>query len=221
MRAYEFITEAPQPLDPDLVELIKLDWDSGKQAPDIAANLGISINQVNNILQRYYPERSGKKLHLGRALTAQDKDYIAMMFMDGAGLNEIAGKYDVGAGTVQSAIVDVLGLDAYKTEIARRQTSPGRRLPDKITPEISKDIVSWYKQGYGQTWIADKLDNLITGSTIFYHLRAKPNYQELRDEHDRNRQVRRKTATTTKIYRPGTIGNLRNKGPASKHMYRG
>ncbi len=61
MRAHEFVTEKYDPLDQDIIDLVKISWDEGKSVKDIAASLGLSVSTVDNCLNKYYRDRPKRR----------------------------------------------------------------------------------------------------------------------------------------------------------------
>lgn len=223
MRAYEFITEArvAKEYSPRDIEDVKWAYDQGNSYDEISRMTGIDRMDVNNILGRYYPERQRRKEHLKSALTDDDKAAIVYAFMDGAEIRTVADDIGIAPSLVKLVLYDALGEEEVKNELDRRRTVPGARIRNKVTSDMIPVMRAGYEAGKSPHEIADDLGKVVGYATVLRTLRSQPDWTELRAKWEAHRrEVRHSGPTTTKIYRPGTIGNLQHKGPGSKHMAR-
>jgi hypothetical protein len=204
--------------DADTIELVKLDWDAGKKPMEIADNLGLDVSVVATILKTYYPNRPGKVVSYTGALTDDDKAEIVAAFRNGDGPSKIADRYGLSELAIHDIIVSRIGEEEYKQEMAARRSMPGVHVPSKVTPEMLEKIIDLYRQGNGPTQIADKLNNVVTRTTVDKHLKDLPNWEEIRAEHDKFAKRKGRGPTTKKKTRAGEIGNLQSKGRGSKHF---
>jgi len=219
MRASEFITEAQgKSPDQDTIDLVKMAWDEGKTPVAIATDLGLSPGSVRHILHRYYKSRQGKLVKLSSALTDDDKTTIVSRFLNQATLDDIGNDYGVADTTITGILKSKLGVDRYNDIISSRKRSIGTEISNKITPEMRDKIRELYITGMSAHDIANAIDNIIAARNVYAAMKREPDYAELRAARDaRKQKVKTGNASTTKIYRPGTIGNLRSKGPQSRH----
>ena len=205
-------------IDADTIELVKLDWDAGKKPMEIADNLGLDVSLVTQILKRHYLNRPGKVVKYTGALTDDDKAEIGAAFRNGGGTSKIADRYGLSELAIHDIIVSRIGEEEYKQEMAARRSMPGVHVPGKVTPEMLEKIIDLYRQGNGPTQIADKLNNVVTKTTVTKHLKDLPNWEEIRAEHDIFAKIKGRGPITKKKDRAGEIGNLQTKGRGSKHF---
>jgi hypothetical protein len=219
MRAHEFITEAPPKPDPDIIELVKIDFDSGKSVPEIAANLGLSINKVNYLVKQYYPERQARRVHVAKAATDADKDAIVQRFLDGENVSTIKRAYGVSQPWVVKLLANRLG-DRYNEILKTRLSTPVVRMADKLSPEALQTAMSLYKHGESLSHINNVLGNIVADSTIWLTLTKLPDWKQIQADHAANstNPKLRRLATTNK-QRAGKIRNLRSKSVSSIHTH--
>lgn len=217
MRADEFISEGSgNKLDQDIIDLVKISWDEGKKPKAIAADLGLSNMQVTNILKKHYPDRPGRMLALGSALTDQDKNSIVSRFINNDTIQNMSKEYSISTDTVLSILKNKLG-DQYYDEINKRKNTQGRHLSNKITPEMLSKMGELYAAGKQIVDISYYFDNIVTAQSITAAIRRLPDYEELRSKREENtRKVKHGPVVTTKITRSGEIGNNRSKGPGNR-----
>jgi len=220
MRAYEFITEyGTKKLDDDLIDLVKLLWDEGKTQAEIGQYLSMKPANVHTLLARYYPDRPRVIARPGRELSASARTEIVNDFVQGLSVKEIGRKYGVSNNLIVHELETHLGNE-YQNEIARRRAVPGQMVSNKISAENLAKMIDMYRQGMGPKDIAIHFDNIAHPTSILRAIRRQPNYAELRKEWEKRRSdVRPSVAATRQVYRPGTIGNLRSKGPGSPSAY--
>jgi predicted transcriptional regulator len=223
MRAYEFINEAraAKQYDQRDIDDIKFAYDQGYSYEDIAKMIGTSKIDVANMLRKYYGGRERRSEHLGGALTLDDKVAITLAFADGQTMSEIAADMGIPPSLVRSVLTSQWGIDTVKDEMKKRRETPGTKVRDKVTDDMIKVMRDEYADGKSPADIADKLGNIISHSTVLRTLRLQPDWAELRAKWQaRRKAIRQAAPKTTNIYRAGTIGNLRSKGPGTKHSYR-
>jgi IS30 family transposase len=223
MRAHEFITEAraAKQYEPRDIEDIKYAYDQGYSYEDIANMIGTTRNDVGNMLNRYYGGRERRAEHLGGALTTDDKVAITLAFADGQTISEIAADMGIPPSLVRSVLTSQWGIDTVKDEMKVRRSTPHTRVKDKVTNDMIQVMRDEYSEGKSPVDIANKLGNVVSHSTVLRTLKLQPDWNALRAKWEaRRRAIRHAAQASTKISRPGTIGNLRSKGPGSKHSYR-
>lgn len=204
--------------DQETIELVKLDWDSGKLPMEIATNLNLDITTVRHILNKYYPDRSGKRIEFAKALNDEDKANMVLAFMSGKTATEIANEYGLEHTTIKGILKNRLG-HKYDVEMARRRSLPGEDISGKITPEMLDKAIHMYRQGKSTVLISDELGNVVGPSSIYDRLKSLPNWPEIRADYERFGRIKRPKQVTTKVTRAGEIGNLRSKGPSSRHTH--
>lgn len=222
MRAHEFIKEArsAKVYDQRDIDDVKYAYDQGHTYADIAKLLDLSVNDVSNILTRQYPGRERRAEHLGSALTMDDKVAITLAFADGKTIDSIAHDLGIAQSLVRSVLRGEWGDDTVDQELSARRTTPGLQISHKITTDMMAKMREMYADGKGPTEISIALDAVVTPTSIIHALRKQEDYDQLRAKYDARRKARKQAAQkTATIYRPGTIGNLRSKGPGSRHMY--
>jgi len=185
MKIFEIISEGPTvTTDPATVDRIKGLWDQGKQQREIAAALGMTVNSVDHILRKYYPDRKGKIVSTTRALTDEDRDRIVKLFLSGASLSQIEKEYGYNqAATVHYLIRKLIGDEEFYRVMSLRRAEPDGLVNFKVTPEIGAKIVNLYTNGYQLPEIVDKIGSLVKKTAVWRHLRKQPNYEELKDQH--------------------------------------
>lgn len=221
MRAWEFLGEARGKVYSQRdIDDVKWAYDQGDSFEEISAMTGIAYNDVSNILTRHYPERKRRREHLKSALLTSDIEKILDLFAENMPISRIADEIGVAASTVQLAIADTFGKDALDAELARRRATPGLRMRNKVTPEIMDIMRREYAQGKTPNEISELLGRVISYATVLNYLRKEPDWEDLRAKwEERNRAVRHAPVATTRVYRGGTGGNERLKGPGSSHRY--
>lgn len=221
MRASEFIVEGrPQTHDQDVIDLVKLAWDEGLTVPEIVTDLGLPKNTVNDILQRYYPTRQKRVLHLAKALTDKERADIASKFLNGENAADLARMYGISPRGADLNIKNIIGVDRYNDELAKRRSAAGIRVNNKVTPEILAKIKELYIAGKTLNDISIHLDNLIEPGTVRRVMLRQPDYAEIRAQRDeRLRKIKHSPVATTKITRAGEIGTPSHKGPGGRHAY--
>jgi hypothetical protein len=211
-----------QKVTPAQITQLKNLWDEGWSREDIAELMGLKVRRIDNLLSAYYPDRPRKQVHrLDITRTPEMTRQMVDMFNAGENLSKIAMKFGVDKTTPEHWIDDAMGKGYVAGVLDDRRKLPGTStLPNKITPEMLNTMRYLYKQGTSLQDISDKLGNVIVGRTVLATMVKQPDYAQLRAEWEKNRQrVKPKLSADRKIYRPGTIDNLRSKGPGSKHMY--
>jgi hypothetical protein len=218
MRAHEFITEAGKRLDQDIIDLVKIYSDEGKKSAEIAKDLNLSVHSVAGILQRHYLERKNKRLMLARALNNDDKQEMVSKFKNGDDLRQVGRSYGIDGNAVIDIVKNILGQEEYNNEIKRRQSTIGKRVSHKITPEMMGIMRNLYVQGKKLQDISDYFNNIIGATAVIHAMERQPDYAELRAKRDENtRKVKHSPVATTGFTRPGEIGVGRIKGPGSGH----
>jgi hypothetical protein len=219
MRASEFITETKgKKTDQDTIDLVKMAWDDGKKPKAIATDLGLSHGKVEDLLRRYYTSRPRKVLHLGKALTDEDKTDIVSKFLNNDTARKISRDYGIGEITVIEFLKSKLGIDRYNDEMKKRRTTTGVPVANKITPEMLVKMRELYAAGKTLAYISDHFDNVIRGPNVHNAMKRQPDYAELRAKRDEHtRKVKHSPVATTNKTPAGIDGNLRRKGPGSIH----
>ena len=188
---------------------------------EIGIMLDRSYSQIGNLLMKYYPDRKPRIIHAAKAATDQDRVASIAMWNDGKGIKNIAKTVGVDADTVTRWLTDEFGEDGISKEQDRRRKTGGTslRMPNKVTPEMREKMRELYVTGITLSDIADQLGNVIDPRNVLATMVKEPDYVELRAKRDERtqRKVNTGSPATTKIYRPGTIGNRQHKGPGSKH----
>ncbi len=197
---------------------VKWAYDQGHSYEDIARQIGVEKSDVSVMLDRYYPERKRRAEHLASALTADDKNSIILSFAGGKDVALIANDFGIAPSLVKKVVSDEFGAEEFKNELARRRSLPGRKITNKVKPEMIPIMRAAYKQGKSTEEIADMLDNVITSTTVYKTLQKQPDWEDLRAEWERNRvPVRHEGPATTRVFRSGWGGASGVKGPSSKH----
>ena len=210
-----------QKFTPAQITQLKNLWDEGWSREDIAELMGLKVRRIDHLLSAYYPDRPRKQGHRPDITqTPEMTRQMVDMFNAGENLRNIAMKFGVDKTTPEHWIDDAMGKGYVAGVLDDRRKLPSTStLANKITPEMLNTMRYLYKQGTSLQDISDKLGNVIVGRTVLATMVKQPDYAQLRAEWEKNRQrVKPKLSADRKIYRPGTIGNLRGKGPASKHM---
>jgi hypothetical protein len=148
----------------------------------------------------------------GLTVTDVDKEQMSQEFQQGkSSINQIAKKHGIAGRTLQKWLIADLGQE----EVARlqaRYTSPDRKWTQK-----EKDwAAEQYANGVGPAAIAavfmKNIDRLPPGTEeidrrdVHHMLSYLPNYQELKNQYQSNKNLRREPAPfTTTIYRAGRI----------------
>jgi hypothetical protein len=208
------------PISQDIINQIKTAWDNGKKAIEIAADLGMNAGSVANILQNHYKDRLGRQLQAGRALNDDDRNSIVASFLNNKSANSIANDYGVVKHTITDILKTKLGVERYNDISNQRKASSGILVPKKITPGLLVKIKELYVTGMPLRDISTYFDNVVNRTAISMAIKRQPHYEELKAKRDeRTRKINTGSVATTTIYRPGTIGNQRSKGPDSKHTW--
>ena len=217
MRASEFITEAKQ-IDQDIIDLVKIYSDEGKKLAEIAKALNLTKPKVANILRIYYPERKNKILKLANALNDDDRQEIVSKFKRGDDLRQLSRSYGISRSAATSIIKNILGQEEYDYELTQRQSTSGKHLPNKITPEMMDTIRKLYVTGLTLNDISVAVDNIVSGQAISYAIRRDKDFEQLHAARlERKRKINTGSVATTGFTRPGEIDVGRIKGPNSRH----
>lgn len=216
-RARKFV---PKKLTPDEIKDLRDAYDAGYTLAEIGILIGRKPSQVGNLILQYYPERKPRRVHVAKAATDDDKQKTIQMWKDGSTIKVIANAVGVDHTTVSRWLNDEFGEDAIAREQQRRRETGGSiRIGHKVTPEMREKMRELYVTGMTLSDIADQLGNVIDPRNVLANMVKEPDYKELRAKRDERtqRKVNTGSPATTKIYRPGTIGNRQHKGPGSKH----
>ena len=218
MRASEVITEAPpRKYDQATIDLVKNAWDSGKQPKAIAADLGLPIRVVNHLLNREHTSREEKRLQLARALTGDDKNTIVSRFLNNDTVKNISQEYGISVNVTTNILKNKLGVDGFTAELEKRKATPKTHINNKINPDMLAKMRELYVNGKTLVDIANYFDIKIDHKSVINAMKRQPDYAELRAKRDEiTRKVKHEPVATTKIHRPGTIGNNRLKGPSNR-----
>jgi predicted transcriptional regulator len=200
MRAWEFITETPK-TPQATIDLTKQLRDQGLTNAQIGSRLDLSVSQVNHLLKKYHPERIKKQNPFPREVINSVNDLRNQGFK----YAEIAKTLDLTWPQVNN----ILAL--YATDRSNKR----QLFPEDLMPTF----VDMYRKGQSGETIVRNLKLDISNSAIENRLRKLPNWEDIRADYYASRRFKPKGPTMTTIHRPGTIGNLRGKGPNSKHMY--
>lgn len=217
MRASEFITETKR-TDQDIIDLVKIYFDEGKKPAEIANALNLTPRQVRKILDKYYSDRKNKILKLAQALNNDDKQEIVLKFKNGEDLISLSRSYGISPKAVMTVVKNILGQEEYNYELKRRQSTSGKYIKNKITPEMADIIRKLYVQGKTLQDISNYFNNVINYQAVSQAMKRQPDYEELRAKRDEiTRKVKHSPVATTGFTRPGEIGVGRIKGPSSRH----
>lgn len=211
----------PIKLTPERLQGIKDAYDLGYSLKEIGTLFDTSPGQIGNIIAKFYTDRTPRIVHAAKAATQEDKKAAVDSWNAGNGIRNIANSLGVDSDTIINWLTDELGADAIKKEQERRKTVGGSlRTPNKVTPEIRDKIRELYVTGMTLNDIAIAIGGIIASRNVESAMTREPDYAELRAARDaRKQKVKTGNAATTKIYRPGTIGNQRSKGAGSKHTH--
>ena len=166
----------------------------------------------------YYADRPNKREMISRQASESDKHGIVVDFMNGMDPGDIASKYNVTQAFVRRTVVVTIGQDEYDNEVNAKREISTAPIPGKITADMIPIMVNLYRNGNTLDSIADKLPRTVSASSILKKLKSLPDWLDIRMDYEKNRKRRLPAKqATTRIYRPGTIGNLRSKGPSSRH----
>jgi endonuclease YncB( thermonuclease family) len=221
MRAWEFINEGKVPFSPDIIADVRKAYDLGYTMKEIGQLTDLTVPKVGYILDRYHKDRNKRIENIAQAATPEDKVEMARLWQDGENVRNIAKKFAVDTTTVERWLDEILGQGTVKKDVALKRSQPGtERIAGKVTPEMVQKMRELFKTGMIARDISASLGNVVVPRTVSLTLAKQPDYVELRAQWETNyrRKVRPKLSATTGIYRPGTIGNLRHKGPSSRHM---
>jgi len=209
----------PVKLTPDRLKDIKDAYDLGFSLKEIGTLVNTSPGQIGNIIAKFYPERTPRIVHVAKAATPEDKKLAIDSWNAGNGIKNIANSLGVDSAAILNWLTDELGADAIKKEQERRKSVSGPlHTPNKVTPEIRDKIRELYVTGMTLDDIAIAIGGIIASRNVESAMTREPDYAELRAARDaRKQKVKTGNVATTKIYRPGTIGNQRSKGPQSRH----
>jgi len=117
----------------------------GQHRRMISKDLGISLQDINSLLQQHYPDREGKReLKKGRidALSDQDKQDIITIWRGGKSLADIARQYDLNPVLLSAMIKSLVGQD----EINQRLQSAGTH-KHAISADDIPNIIKAYQSG--------------------------------------------------------------------------
>ena len=220
MRAWEFINEGKVPFSSDIIADVRQAFDLGYPLKEIGQLTDLTVPKVSYILDKYHKDRNKRIDNIAQAATPEDKVEIARLWQAGENIRNIASKFAVDRTTVERWIDEKLGPGTVDRDNQQRRTLPSSdRLAGKVTPEMIQKMRELYKQGFSLAEISDQLGKVIVGRTVLATLVKQPDYAQLRAEWENNKKgkVKPKLSATTGIYRPGTIGNRRSKGPYTKH----
>lgn len=212
----------PVKMTPERLQDIKDAYDLGYSLKEMGQLFNTSGAQIGNILTKYYPERKPRLVHVAKAATQEDKAAAFELWNNGIGIRGIAKKIGVDADAIKNWLADQYGQDAVDQEQERRKTIGGSslRMPNKVTPEMKEKMRKLYVTGMILRDIADALDNVVDPRTVLAAMSREPDFEELKAIRDERKQkVKMKMDATATIYRPGTIGNRRSKGPQNRHTW--
>lgn len=210
----------PKKLTADQIKDLRDAYDAGFTVAEIGTLIGKTPSQTGNLILQYYPDRKPRRVHAAKAATDDDKQKIIQMWNDGSTIKVIANAVGVDHTTVSRWLNDEFGEDAIAREQQRRRETGGSiRIGHKVTPEMREKMRELYVTGMTLSDIADRLGNVVDPRNVLANMVKEPDYKELRAKRDERTQSKVNTGSpaTTKIYRPGTIGNRQHKGPGSKH----
>lgn len=199
MRAHEFIIESAI-IPIEQIEQIKALFDQGLSRKEIADRLDISVVRVGNVLNDYYKDRDLQR----KDFTSDEINLVKKLFDQGLSFNDISQQ----SGLSIRRIEDLLKYH-YSDRQKRVIRNPAATIDDKNT------MAKMYSDGISLGAIAKQFD--ISTTAVIYHLKRFPNYDELKQKHNSSKDSFSSPGVTTKIYRPGEIGNARLQGPGSKH----
>ena len=190
---------------PDEITQLKALSDEGLSYQEIAQRMGISLARVNHALVRYYPDREKQKEwtpdEITRLKTLKDQGLTAP---------QIAQQMGISLARVSD------GLFKYYSDREKDITNA----PKGITMNNAKDMVGMYRNGTTLTHLSQVYSITISNIAAWIKKYCQNNnidLQQVRDEHKANKAIIRRQATKS-ITRPGEPGNLRSKGPGSRHM---
>jgi transposase len=221
MRAYELVEarKSKEYSERDIND-VKWAYDEGHTYQEISALLGMHVNDITNVLTRFYPERKRRAEYLRGALIDSDIEHIIMSFADGAPIAHIADDLGVSASVITAVIKDQFGDDVLQSELDRRRATPGTRMRNKMTPEMMEIIRREYVDGKSSEAISDMLGNVISYGAIDTWLRKQPDWPELRTRwEERRRAIRLSGPVTRKKTWTGEPGNQRSRAPKSRMSY--
>ena len=198
MRANEFIAEGYPAYPPEIIEQVKKLFDKGFSRKDIANELGIAENQVGNILNNHYKERELKRLDFTPAQIA----LVKQLFDQGLSFDNISAKSNLSIQRIEDLL-----KHHYKDRQKRVLRNPAATSDDK------NRMAKMYSDGTSLGTIGKEFN--ISKQGVIHHLKRFPDYDELKQKHESNRDIS-DNQVTTKIHRAGEIGNLRHQGPNSK-----
>lgn len=214
MRAHEFIIEAPsKAIDQEKLARVKQLWDEGWKHKDIAELLGMVPNTVSHWLKDYYPDRPRQQTFLALALTDADKADIVSKWQNGQSVVDISNEYGVKHMTVARIIINAVGKEQYDNRIKANQGKAGYN--KMTTPDQIEQMASMYRSGMSSPAIGNKFN--VTASTVLHHLKKRSDWSELEAEYKNNHVRKSSGPALTDKTRSGEIGNLRSKGPRSRH----
>ncbi len=209
----------PVKMTPERLKDIKDAYDLGYKIREIGELFDTSPAQIGNILTKYYPDRAQRVVHTAKAATSEDIEKAIALWKNGEGIKNIGDAVGVDATTVTRWLIDKFGSDEVEKEQTRRRSTGGSlHISRKVTPEMRDKIRELYVTGMKLDDIAIAIGSVIAPRNVESAMTREPDYAELRAKRDeRKQQIKKANVATTKIYRPGTIGNLRSKGPQSRH----
>lgn len=219
MRASEFITETEKQYDPALIDDIKQAYDLGLTTKEMVELTGLKAGMIYYLLDKFHKNRTPRVIHAAKASTPDDVQIAINKWSEGDTINNISDSIGVDGTTIKRWLIAKFGKDAIDQEQQRRRSTGGSvHIANKITPEMRDKIRELYVTGMSADDIANAIDNIIAARNVYAAMKREPDYEELRAARDaRKQKVKTGNAATTKIYRPGTIGNLRSKGPQNRH----
>jgi hypothetical protein len=141
MRASEFVTEASNKYDQQTIDLIKTRRDNRVSVPKIANELGLSVNQVQHILGRYYTDREKQR----RPIDTDTIDLVKRLWDQGKKSKAIATELGLTISSVRGILTRF-----YKSR-------PGLiiSMVGALTDEDRAGIVSEFLNSHTTTKIAD------------------------------------------------------------------
>lgn len=205
---------------PDMVEKLKSMYDKGLTYREMANELKIDTKSAINALNRYYSDRLRRIESKIANLDGASQNAIIDAFFTGKSVAELAKAYDVSIYGMSYLISKIVGKSKFQQELDKRKAQPGTQTGYKVTPKMIKIMRQFWAAGVPSTEIADKLDNVIASRNVLYHMRKQPDFDELQLKRNAaQKPIKPTDNASTKINRPGVRGNLRSKGPSSKHAY--
>lgn len=138
----------------------------GQQRRLISKELGISLQDINRLLQQHYPDREGKQEQKrGRidALSDQDKQDIVTIWRGGKSLADIAKQYDLNPVLLSALMKSLVG----QAEFDQRLQSAGTH-KHAISADDIPNIIKAYQSGRTVGSIGKEYG--VNGNAIKYQL---------------------------------------------------